>query len=250
MLDIAIYVVIGLISVTAAVSVVTSIVLWVKYVKFNKKQNSAGLTAEETARKILDANGLQDIKVKSVGSLMFGNSYSHYFKKVRIRRLTRHKTSVTALAMGSEKAALAVLDKEGDPDMKARIRLTPFMYLGPIAFIPLIAIGLIVDIVFFSDVGGLATIITAGLSVIIYLISFVLCVFTLKTEKKAQVRACEILKENKMATDEELDDMKELFKLYNIQYINDLILAMLELILRVLQVVSSASSSSSSGSGN
>ena len=248
-MEIAIYVVAALIGIMAVVSGVTSIVLMVKYIRFNRKENSAGLTAEQTARKILDDNGLRDIKVKSVGSLLFGNSYSHYFKKVRIRRFTRRKTSVTALAMGSEKAALAVLDKEGDPDMKARVRLTPFMYLGPVAFIPLLAIGIVVDVLLLNT-QGVATLIAAGLSVLIYLISFVLCIFTLKTEKKAQARAMEILRESKMATDEELEDMGELFKLYNIQYINDIILAMLELILRVLQIANSFSGSSSSSSSN
>ena len=124
------------------------------------------------------------------------------------------------------------------------------MYLGPLAFIPLLAIGLIIDIAILPNSEGIATLITAGLSVLIYLVSFVLCIFTLKTEKKAQVRAMEILRENKMATDEELEDMRALFKLYNIQYINDLILAMLELILRALQIANAVSGSSSSSGSN
>ncbi|MBR5571151.1 MAG: hypothetical protein IKV99_00715 [Oscillospiraceae bacterium] len=40
-----------------------------------------------------------------------------------------------------------------------------------------------------------------------------------------------------MATEEELADLKELFHLYNIQYINDIILACLELIYTILQIV-------------
>ena len=39
-----------------------------------------------------------------------------------------------------------------------------------------------------------------------------------------------------MATEEELDDLKELFHLYNIQYINDSILACLELLYTILQI--------------
>jgi hypothetical protein len=39
-----------------------------------------------------------------------------------------------------------------------------------------------------------------------------------------------------MATDSELVDLKELFHLYNIQYINDIILASLELIYTLLQI--------------
>lgn len=116
-----------LICICGLVALVVSIWLAIKYVKFNRKENSAGLTGEQVARKILDDNDLAHIKVKSTGSIMFGNSYSHFFKKVRLRRMTRHEKSLTSLGMGAQKASLAILDKENDPDMKKRIRLYPII---------------------------------------------------------------------------------------------------------------------------
>ena len=139
--EIALAIVGILIAIVGAYSMVVSIWLMVKYVTYNRKQNSANLTGEQVARKILDANGLQHIGVKVTGSLLFGNSYSHYFKKVRLRRFTRHEHSLTSLGMGAQKASLAILDKEGDPDMRKRIRLYPLITFGPFAFIPLLTIG-------------------------------------------------------------------------------------------------------------
>ena len=241
----AIFIVGCLIVAVAAVAVSVSIWLFVKYITYNRRVNSANLSGSEAARRILDKNGLQHIGVSVFGSLLFGNSYSHYFKKVRLRRLTADKTSVTSLAMGAEKSALAVLDKEGDKDMRARIILTPLMYFGPIAFIPIVAIGVAIDI-FLLNFSGVATIIAAILGLGIYVISFVLSVKTLKTERKAQERACVILKQENMATDEEIEMMKDLFKLYNIQYINDIILEFLQLIMRVLQLVAKLQQNSAS----
>ena len=126
-LEIALIVVGSLIGVIGLVSLVISGWLAIKYIKFNKIENSAGLTGEEACRKILDDNDLKHIKVKVTGSLLFGNSYSHYFKKVRLRRFTRHKKSLTSIGMGAQKAALAILDKEGDPEMKKRIKLYPLI---------------------------------------------------------------------------------------------------------------------------
>ena len=209
--------------------------------------NSKGLTGEQAARQILDKNGLQHIRVSVMGSLLFGNSYSHYFKKVRIRRLTTKKPSITSLAIGAQKSCLAILDKEGDKDMKTRIVLTPLMYFGPFAFIPLVLIGVVIDVIYFNFT-GVATIISVALGLGIYVISFVLSVMTLKTEKKAQDRACLIMKQDNMATDEEIDMMKELFKLYNIQYINDIIMEFLQLIMKILQLVARVQGSSSSSS--
>ncbi len=245
----AIFIVACLIAAVAAVSIVISIWLSIKYMVYNRRQNSRGLTGEQAARRILDQNGLQKIKVSVVGSMLFGNSYSHYFKKVRLRRLTTRKPSITSLAIGAEKSALAILDKEGDKDMRTRVVLTPLMYLGPFAFIPLIGVGVIIDLIFFNF-SGVVTVISAALGLAFYVVSFVLSIMTLKTEVKAQARACKILKEENMATDEEIDMMKQLFKLYNIQYINDLILEFLQLILKILQIVAKVQGNSSSSSSS
>lgn len=241
----AIFIVGALIVLVAAVAVCISIWLAIKYIAFNRRKNSAGLTGGDAARKVLDDNNLQKIKVSTFGSLIFGNSYSHYFKKVRVRRLTKNKKSITSLAIGVEKAALAVLDKEKDPDMVTRVRLTPLMYFGPFAFIPIVFIGVIIDLILFNF-SGVATVIAAVLGLLIYVVSFVLSVKVLKTEVKAQKKAVEIMRENGMATEEELGMMQELYKIYNIQYINDIILEFLQLVLRVLEIIAKLQGSSSS----
>lgn len=130
----ALIVVGGLLVIASIVALAISIFLAISYIKYNRRQNSAGKTGEEIARTILDRNGLQKIRVSKNGSILFGNSYSHYFKKVRLRRLTWQKKSVTSLAMAAQKSSLAVMDKENDPDMRKLVRLTPLIYLGPPCF--------------------------------------------------------------------------------------------------------------------
>lgn len=235
-LEIALVIVGFLIFVMGLVATVTSIWLVVKYYRYNRRENSLGLTGIEIARKILDDNGLEHIKVKRTGSLLFGNSYSHYFKKVRLRGFIRHETSLTSIGLGAQKAALAILDKEDDPDMKRRIRLVPFITLGPFAFIPLILVGAALDYFVFHATSGGCTLILGGLGLLFYVYAVVLSVMTLKTEKKAQNRAYDILQYDYNVTPEELDALKELFHLYNIQYINDIILSSLELIYNVLRI--------------
>ena len=234
--EIALTIVGCLIAVVGSASLIVSVWLAMKYVSYNKKENSAGLTGEEVARKILDNNGLQKIKVKVTGSIMFGNSYSHYFKKVRLRRFTRHKQSLTSLGIGAQKAALAILDKENDPDMKKRIRLYPLITFGPFAFIPLITIGALLDYFVFNQT-GVCVLVLGGIGLLFYIYAVVLSIVTLKTEKKAQEKAYEILKNDNLATEDELQDLKELFHLYNIQYVNDIVLSSLELIYTILEII-------------
>lgn len=235
----------GLLIIVSIFALGVSIFLAISYVRYNKKQNSCGKTGEQIARTILDRNGLGKIKVSKTGSILFGNSYSHYFKKVRLRRLTWKKQSVTSLAMAAQKSALAVLDKENDAEMRTRVRLTPLIYFGPIAFVPMVVIGVLLDVLLSTGFCGiLFTVLGLGF----YLLSFVMSILVLKTEKKAQKRAYEIMKEEGLATEEELESCKKLFRLYNIEYINDMVIALLELIYRVLQVIAYVQNSSSSSS--
>lgn len=244
----------ALIIVFALIGVGISIFLFFKYHKLNKTKNSCGLTGEEAARRILDNNGLQHIAVKCTGSIIWGNSYSHYFKKVRLRRFTYKKDSVTSLAMAAEKSALAVLDKEHDPLMKTRNVLIPLQIFGPLMFIPLIAIGVIIDIVIAVNANKapnfLFTFIFAGLGVLFYVVSFVLTIVILKVETKAQARSIEILRSEGLATEDEIVKIQELYKLYNLEYVNNMILSFLELLLRVLQIIAMLQGRSSSSSSN
>ena len=234
-LEIALVIVGALIFIVGLTATITSIWLVVKYFRFNRRENSLGLTGIEVARKILDDNGLWHIQVKRTGSLLFGNSYSHYFKKVRLRGFIRHETSLTSMGMGAQKAALAILDKEGDKDMRKRIRLVPLVTFGPFAFIPLILIGGVLDYFVFNG-SGICTLVLGTIGLLFYVYSVVLSVLTLKTEKKAQSRAYEILQRDYHITDDELSALKELFHLYNVQYINDIILSSLELLYTVLEI--------------
>ena len=236
LLEISLVVVGALIFIMGLVSTVVSIWLTVKYFRFNRVENSLGLTGIEIARKILDDHGLSHIKVKRTGSLLFGNSYSHYFKKVRLRGFIRHETSLTSIGLGAQKAALAILDKEEDPDMKKRIRLVPLITFGPFAFIPLLLVGSALDY-FVLHTNGWVTMALAVVGLLFYVYSVVLAVMTLKTEKKAQEKAYYILQREYEVKEEELASLKELFHLYNIQYVNDIILSSLELIYNVLRIL-------------
>ena len=236
-LEIALLIVGVLIVIVGIVSGITSIWLAIKYYKFNRLENSLGLTGMQIARKILDDNGLENIKVKRTGSLLFGNSYSHYFKKVRLRGLIRHETSLTSIGIGAQKAALAILDKEGDADMKKRVRLVPLITFGPFAFIPLILVGIALDFFVFNGNGsGICTLVLGAIGLLFYVYAIVLSVVTLKTERKAQDRAYDILEKEYQITDDELLALKELFRLYNIQYINEIILSSLELLYTILEI--------------
>lgn len=243
-LTILICVVGALIALVSIFSIGVAIYLLISYVKYNRQNNSCLLSGEEVARKLLDDNNLQHIKIKTSGSILFGNSYSHYFKKIRLRRLTIKKKSLTSLAMASQKVSLAILDSENDEDMRKRVRYTPIVFFGPYAFIPILILGIILDIIFFNFT-GIITLLALCIGVFIFVLSFVFNFIELKTEKKAQKRAIEILQKENLANDDEIEKIKQLYKLYNIEYINNIVLSILEIIYNILRIIASSKANNS-----
>ena len=253
-LAIAMFIVGILIIIFGIVGGCISLFLFFKYHKYNRTKNSCGLTGEQAARKILDENGLENIKIKCTGSIIWGNSYSHVFKKIRLRRFTYKKDSITSLAMAAQKSSLAIMDKENDPLMKTRNVLIPLQILGPLMFIPLVVVGILLDLLIASvnetAPNFMATFIMAGAGLLFYLVSFVLAIVILKAETKAQRKSLDILRDGNLATESEIESIQDLYKMYNLEYINNMIIAMLELILRVLQIIASLQGSSSRSSNN
>lgn len=243
----AMVVVMGLIVVMSVVALITSLCIAVKYARYNRRENSLGKAGKDICRNVLDKNGLEQISVKSSGSIMFGNSYSHFFKKIRLRRMTWKKSSVSSLAMAYQKAQLAVLDNNGDADMKKRIHMTPLIYFGPLAMIPLVLGGILLDFFIFKSGNGICTMILVSLATLLYVASFVMALMVLRTEKKAQKMALEEMRQDNVS-EKDIDDCKNLFRLYNIEYVNDMIIAMLEVIYRVLQLVTYFQNSSNAQS--
>jgi Zn-dependent membrane protease YugP len=95
-------------------------------------------------------------------------------------------------------------------------------------------IGGLLDFFLFHG-SGVCTLVLGAIGLLFYVYSIALSVLTLKTEKKAQNRAYEILEREYHITEDELSALKELFHLYNIQYINDIILSFLELLYTALE---------------
>ena len=89
-LELAMMAISGLIVLGLIAALITQIVLIVKYKQFNKTPLSSGLTSQQTARALLDANGLENVQIKKLGLLrrllLFGNHYSVMKKTIFLRK--------------------------------------------------------------------------------------------------------------------------------------------------------------------
>ncbi len=237
-LELAIMIVSGIIVVALIVALIVQIILIFKYKKFNKTPLQNGLTSQQTARSLLDANGLENVQIKKLGFfrriLLFGNHYSVMKKTIFLRKNILDSSSVTAVGIATQKACLAIQHKNKDKNFIFRYVLQILTLFTPLLFYLSIAIGLIIDIV--TQFTGIPTTIGLFVGIGFYLLVFVLQIVNIKVEKKANEQAVEILRSSNIFTEQEIDRFKELLKLYIVADIMVLILSILKLILQILKI--------------
>lgn len=232
-------IVLGILILAAVIfAFVAKAIVAIRYMRFKHKKVSNGLTAEETTKALLEGMEMNDVKVVRCNFFTanwFGNSYSVYGKKIRLRRNIYKSVSLTATALATQKVAQALMHKNKDKKLKVRSSLQPFIILAPILFIPIVVLGVIVDgLMSLNGVGAFIGIIVAGLY---YVLAFVATLFTLPVEKKANQTAVEILEVSNLVTEDEIKDIKLIYKTYMLSYIADFIVTLLYLLKYILDIV-------------
>ncbi len=244
-IELAIMIVSGLIVVGLVVALIVQIVLIVKYKKFNKTPLENGLSSQQTARAILDANGLQNVQIKKLGFfrriLLFGNHYSVMKKTIYLRKNILDASSVTAVGIAIQKVCLAVQHKNKDKSFLFRYVLQILTLFTPLLFYGSIAIGLIIDLV--TQFTGIPTMIGLLVGIGFYFLTFVLQIFNIKVEKKANEQAVEILRSANIFNEQEITTFQSLLKLYIVSDVIVLVLSILKLILQILKIFARAKKS-------
>ncbi|KUP08044.1 Zn-dependent protease [Bacillus coahuilensis m2-6] len=111
------------------------------YNKYSKLATSAGMSGREVARRILDANGLQDVKiVESRG--MLSDHYNPLTKTVALSSNNYHGHSVAGAAVAAHEVGHAIQDKESYAFLRFRHSLVPVANISSNASWIFIMIGL------------------------------------------------------------------------------------------------------------
>lgn len=114
------------------------------YSKFRVVKNGKGLTGLDTAKKILEANGLGDLYVVETKGKMTDH-YDPTRKTVRLSTEVFHGDSVASLAIAAHECGHAIQDKDGYFFMRLRSFICPVVNLGTTFAYVLLIIGAILE---------------------------------------------------------------------------------------------------------
>lgn len=160
--------------------------------KYNEVHSSRGITAAEAARRILDANGLYDIRIEHVA----GNLTDHYSPKENVIRLsdaTFNSTSVAAIGVAAHECGHAVQHQVGYVPIKVRNGIVPIVNVSNALSMPLFILGIILS---FQPL-ALAGAMLFGMVLLFQIV-------TLPTETNASKRAMRTLEEMAILEGDEL----------------------------------------------
>jgi len=161
------------------------------YHRYSEIQSRSRMTGQQAARRILDANGLGDVRVEAVA----GALTDHYDPRTKVVALSEPvygSNSLAALAVAAHETGHAVQHQTGYPALALRARLVPVAALGSNLAIPLFLIGLMIpSISWMMDLG----ILFFSAAVVFHLV-------TLPVEFDASARAIRVLANGYLAEDE------------------------------------------------
>ena len=192
--------------------------------KYDKVLSRRGITGAMVARKILDANGLQNIRIERVS----GNLTDHFSPKegvIRLSDATYNSTSVAALGVAAHECGHAVQHQVGYVPIKVRNSIVPVVNICSHIAIPIILIGL-----FISQPLAL-------FGVVLYCAVFAFQLITLPTETNASARAITTLYDMGILDEDELRGTKKVLKAAAMTYFASAAATALQ-ILRLLLLVS------------
>jgi len=153
--------------------------LWVRssYSKYSKKPSASGLTGAQTARMILDRNGLTNVRVEPVpGQLTY-----HYDPRSKVVRLSENNfthRSIAAVSVAAHEVGHAIQDATGYIPMKLRSGLFPVVAFSSQVWLPLFIMGIFIGTPLFIQ-----------LAAILFVAVLTFHVVTLPVEINASTRA-------------------------------------------------------------
>lgn len=191
--------------------------------RYSQMRSMTGMTGAQTARRILDQNGLYDVTVEHIN----GNLTDHYDPKSKVLRLsdaTYGAVSVAAVGVAAHECGHAVQDAEGYEPLKIRSKLVPAANFGSRFGLPIFLLGLLFG----------ANELLMQIGIWVFLLSVLFQIVTLPVEFNASRRALAMLTDYGILSEQEVQGSRKVLRAAALTYVAAAAAALLNLLRLVL----------------
>lgn len=217
-----------LVIIGAVITLIAQFFVNSSYNKYKQRSNNSGITGREVARKILDANGLADVKVMEVAGTLTDH-YDPTKKTVNLSTDIYKDSSIASVAVAAHECGHAIQDKVGYTFLRIRHKLVPTVNLCSKLGYLVVGIGLLF---------GTYNLAMFGLILLCAILLFQLV--TLPVEFNASRRAMEQLRILNLADDIGQNGVKSMLSAAAMTYVASLASTLLQM-LRLFLIISSRS---------
>ena len=194
--------------------------LWVRssYKKYSKEMSASGLTGAQTARMLLDRNGLTNVRVEPVAGQLTDH-YDPRGKTVRLSEGNFAQNSIAAVSVAAHEVGHAIQDASGYLPMKLRAGIFPVVAFSSQIWLPLFIMGIFIGAPLFIQ-----------LAAILFAAVLVFHVVTLPVEINASTRAYGLLTRYGLLSSREAEGTKRVLTAAAFTYIAAALTAFLTLL--------------------
>ncbi|QSX08746.1 zinc metallopeptidase [Alkalibacter rhizosphaerae] len=188
------------------------------YNRYLRVPNTRGLTGAQTARHILDRNGMTQVNIELVG----GKLTDHYDPRKRVLRLSNevfNGRSVAAVGIAAHEVGHAIQHQQAYGPLKIRNAIVPVVNLASKAAWVLFFIGFFFQVTGFMDLG-----------ILFFSGSVIFNLVTLPVEFNASRRAVVQLADNGLVLSDERVGVKKVLDAAALTYVAALLMSFLQLI--------------------
>lgn len=194
--------------------------LWVKsaFAKYSSMGNRQGLSGAEAARKILNAEGIFDVRIERARGFLS----DHYDPREKVLRLSEDvysNASLASVGVAAHEAGHAMQDAQRYAALKFRSAIVPTAQIGSSAAMPLLFIGLFFNIAMLAKLG-----------VILFAAVVLFQIVTLPVEFNASRRALAALSNSGVLARDEMSGARQVLTAAALTYVAAAVAAVMQLI--------------------
>lgn len=212
-----------LVIIGAVLSMIASAQVNGAFKRYSTVRSMSGMTGAQAARRILDQNGLYNVKIEHVS----GNLTDHYDPRSKVLRLsasTYGSASVAAVGVAAHECGHAVQDNEGYEPLRIRSRMAPAANFGSRFGLPIFMLGLIFG----------ANEILMQIGIWVFLLAVLFQLITLPVEFDASKRALAMLTDYGILGSSEVEGSRKVLRAAAMTYVAAAAAALLNLLRLVL----------------
>lgn len=201
--------------------------------RYSQVRNRKNLTGAEAARRMLDFNGLQDVRINAIG----GNLTDHYNPKNRTLNLSQSVygvNSVAAVSVACHEAGHALQHAHGYAPLRLRNSIVPVVNFTSTLAWPMIFIGILLLSVGSYEMGYFGMLLL-DIGIIGFAAVVVFHAVTLPVEFNASRRAIDKMEELGLVAAEDIPGSKKVLRAAALTYVAALATAVANL-LRILAI--------------